>query len=79
MLIGLTAGASACAPTVNVSGVYLPPSVVSTLIGLGVGYGIVRLLARSVRLRALAQSALFFLSVAIVAGVAAWWSLYRDF
>jgi len=78
-LAALAAGSSGCVPNLNIGGVYFPPSLVSATIGVGVGYAAVQFLARNARLRPLAQSALFFLSLATIAGALAWWSLYRVF
>lgn len=75
----LAATSVGCVPNLNVGGAYFPPSLVSALIGLGVGYSTVRFLSRYTALRPLAQSALFFLSLAVIAGSLAWWGLYRDF
>ena len=76
VITGLSLG---CAPTVNILGTYFPPSLVSALIGLTVSYGIVRSLASRPSLRALAQSALFFGSLAVITSYIAWWGLFSDF
>ena len=68
-----------CTPTVNVLGTYFPPSMVSALIGLVVGYLVVRMLAPRPSLRPLAQSALFFGGISIIVGYAAWWGLFSGF
>ena len=68
-----------CTPTVNILGVYFPPSLVSTFIGVSSSYVAVRLLARRPSLRPVAQSALFFGSISVVTSYLVWWSLFSGF
>ena len=67
-----------CRPVINIEGTYFPASLVSAFVGLSVGYVLIRLLARSASARPVAQSALFYLSVATVIGGLCWWSLILE-
>jgi hypothetical protein len=78
-LVGGCVSVLGCTPTVNVVGTYFPPSLVCASIGVVASYLFVRGLARNPAARPLAQSALFFASVAVIMGSAAWWLLFREF
>ena len=74
----LALGSAGCRPVLNVEGTYFPASIVSAFVGLSIGYLLVRWLARRPAARPVAQSALFYLSVAAVIGGLCWWSLILE-
>jgi hypothetical protein len=76
VLVAMLSSAFGCAPTLDIAGTYFPPAVVSAVTGLTVGYLVSRLLAKNPKTRPLAQSALFFAGVSVIAGCSAWWSLF---
>jgi predicted PurR-regulated permease PerM len=75
-MVAMLSSAFGCAPTLDIAGTYFPPAVVSAVTGLTAGYLVSRLLAKNPKTRPLAQSALFFAGVSVVAGCGAWWSLF---
>ncbi len=76
----LTLSASvACAPTVNVLGVYFPGWLVSTVAGVVLAYGVVFGLSRRPQTRELADSGLLFLSLVTGIALSAWWVFFSGF
>jgi hypothetical protein len=75
----LSLAAMGCSPTVNVLGTYFPSPLVCGAIGLFTSYAVVRALATHPPLRPLAQSLLLFLSITVLSGFVAWWSLFSAF
>jgi hypothetical protein len=69
----------ACAPTVNVLGVYFPGWLVSTLGGVVFGYAIVYSLGRRSGSRRLAESGLLFVSLVVGGSLAIWWTAFSRF
>ena len=73
------AGPVACAPTVNVLGVYFPAWLVSAVAGLVAAYALVWWLGRRPGERALAQSGLFFCSLTVTVALLVWWIFFSAF
>jgi hypothetical protein len=73
------AAATACAPTLDVAGVYFPDWLVSTVAGLAVAYGVVLCLARYPGARELADSGLFFAGLTIGVALVVWWTCFSRF
>ncbi len=71
--------ASGCSPTLNVLGVYFPAWLLSVVIGLVMAYATVWWLGRNPRTRSLAQSGLFFCSLAAVTGMLFWGIAFAGF
>ena len=69
----------ACAPTVDVAGVYFPGWLVSAVSGVVVSYGVVAWLGRSPRSSALANSGLFFVGLLAVVALGTWWIFFSRF
>jgi len=69
----------ACAPTVEILGVYFPDWLVSAVVGLVFAYSLVWLLGRWPALRGLAGSGLLFCSVTVSAAFVTWWVCFRGF
>lgn len=74
--LGLLAGATGCAPTVDVLGVYFPGWLVSAAVGVAVSYGIVLWLGGRPNSSALADSGVFFLSLVVGVALLCWWLLF---
>jgi hypothetical protein len=68
-----------CAPTVDVLGVYFPGWLVSTVTGVASAYGLVYWLGRRPGARALAESGIFFCSLAVGVALAIWWLFFSGF
>ena len=66
----------ACAPTVNVLGVYFPGWLISGVVGLVAAYAFVWWLGRRPAARALAQSGLLFCSLTASVGLVVWWVFF---
>ena len=77
-LFWLTAPAG-CAPTLDVVGVYFPGWLVSTVTGVAASYGIVLWLGRRPATAGLADSGLFFMSLAVGIALAVWWVCFSGF
>jgi hypothetical protein len=77
-LLGPTA-LVACAPTVDVLGVYFPGWLVSTIMGVASAYGLVYWLGRRSSARSLAESGVFFLSLAVGIALVVWWLFFSGF
>lgn len=73
------AASTACAPTVDIAGVYFPGWLVSATAGVVIAYGIVLALARRPALRELADSGLFLLSLAVGIALTVWWTFFSGF
>jgi hypothetical protein len=69
----------ACAPTVNVLGVYFPGWLISGVVGLVAAYALVWWLGRRPGVRSLAQSGLLFCSLTVSVGLAVWWVFFSGF
>ncbi len=72
-------GPLACAPTVNVGGVYFPGWLISAVAGVVLAYLVVTVLARSPGARSLAQSGLLFCGLTVSIGLSVWWVLFSRF
>jgi len=68
-----------CAPTVDIEGVYFPGWLVSTLFGVASAYGLVYYLGRRSSARSLAESGVFFCSLAVGIAVTVWWLFFSSF
>ena len=69
----------ACAPTVNLAGVYFPGWLISAGAGVVVAYLVVSMLARRVGARELAQSGLLFCGLTVSIGLSVWWIFFGWF
>lgn len=79
LALPVLAAPTACAPTVDVLGVYFPGWLVSTAAGVVASYGIVVWLGRRPAARSLADSGVFFLSLAAGIALAVWWAFFSGF
>ncbi|MBW2495088.1 MAG: hypothetical protein JRE43_10090 [Deltaproteobacteria bacterium] len=77
-LLGLAA-VQGCAPTVDVLGVYFPGWLVSGAAGVTSTYALVYWLGRRAGARPLAESGLFFLSLALGIALCVWWVCFSGF
>lgn len=68
-----------CAPMVEVLGVYFPAWLVSTVSGVALAYLAVWGLARHEGARSLAESGVFFVSLALASALSIWWLLFGRF
>ena len=73
------ASATACAPTVDVAGVYFPGWLVSTIAGVVSAYAVVIGLGRGPKTRELAASGLFFVGLTVAIALAVWWVFFSGF
>jgi hypothetical protein len=73
------AGSLACAPTVNVLGVYFPAWLVSSVVGLVTAYAVVWWMGQRPGERALAQSGLLFCSLTVIVGLLVWLIFFSSF
>ena len=71
--------ASACAPTVDILGVYFPGWLVAVITSVVASYLAVSSLGRWAWARTLAQSGLFFVSLTVVISLTLWWALFSGF
>ena len=69
----------ACAPTVNVLGVYFPGWLISGVVGLVAAYALVWWLGRKPGVRILAQSGLLFCSLTVSVSLVVWWAFFSGF
>ena len=68
-----------CAPSLDVLGVYFPGWLVCAIAGLVASYLLVWWLGRRRGTRSLAESGLFFLSVATGVSISLWWIFFSRF
>ncbi len=73
------APALACAPQVDVAGVYFPGWLIASVSGVAASYLIVIGLGRRPGTRSLADSGLLFLSLAVGIALAVWWAGFSGF
>jgi len=76
LIVALFGTSIACAPTVDVLGVYFPGWLISTIAGVVFGYGLVLVLSRRPATRELADSGLFFLGLVVAITLSAWWLFF---
>ena len=69
----------ACAPTVDLVGVYFPGWLVSTIAGVALSYGIIVWLARRPGSSSLAGSGILFSSLAVGISLAVWLVWFSGF
>jgi hypothetical protein len=79
LFVGLLALCMACAPTMDVVGVYFPDWLVSIVAGVALAYGIVLVLSWRPATRELADSGLFFLGLAVGIALSVWWVFFSRF
>lgn len=68
-----------CAPIVDVGGVYFPGWLISAIGGIVIAYAVVAGLSRSGATRVLSESGLFFVGLATLVALSAWWLIFRGF
>jgi hypothetical protein len=78
-LLALLAAPTGCSPSLNIAGVYFPGWLVSIVAGIVVAYGMVHVLSRRPQTRQLADSGLFFLSLAAGGALSVWWVCFSGF
>ena len=71
--------APACAPTVDILGVYFPGWLVAVIAGVVASYITVSGLGSWPWARTLAQSGLLFVSLTIVLSLTVWWAFFSEF
>jgi hypothetical protein len=79
VLASCLATTPACAPIVDVAGVYFPGWLVSAVTAVAASYGVVLWLGRRPGAKTLADSGIFFVSLASSIALAVWWMLFSRF
>jgi hypothetical protein len=67
------------APLVDLFGVYFPGWLVSSVVGLMLAYGVVRILGQRPSTRELGESGLFFCSLTVSTALVLWLALWSRY
>jgi hypothetical protein len=70
---------AACAPTVDIGGVYVPAWLFSAVTGLVTAYAVVWLMAKRPAWRTVARSGVLYCSLALSLAMLTWWLLFSRF